>query len=273
VDKIIEVPQTQEIVKHVPKVEVVDVPVQRVVHVPKVEVQTVEQVRHVPVPEVIDVEVEVVTHVPVPVPQIQTVERQIPVPEYIDQEVDVPVPAVQHIEVPVDVPVDQIIHREVPRIVEVPKFIDVPVPVEVEQVEYVHRQVPMPGPPPMQMPMPMLPPMYGGMGQPMPSVPSAAVRTTMSKPVEVGAEAMEDAQPTVVRRASGTLSGSVSMPRLGLGASQSMAAMPTYGGMGPMALPPMGFHGLHDPMHPMNEPLSPKSTLRASGNPFSSHLM
>merc|ERR1719213_1289459 len=123
----------------------------------------------------------------------------------------------------------------------------------------------MPGLPPM--PMPMLPPMFGGLGQPMPSVPGAATVTT--KPAEVAEGAVDDA-PGIVRRTSTTL------PRLG--ASQSMSTLPTYGGMSMFGPMPMlgthgGFAGLHDPMHPMNEPLSPKSTLRASGNPFSSHLM
>ena len=78
VDKIVEIPQIQEVIRHVPVPQIVDVPYTRHVHVPKIEIQTVEQIRHIPVPQIIDVPVEHIVHVPVHVPQIQTVQRPVP---------------------------------------------------------------------------------------------------------------------------------------------------------------------------------------------------
>ena len=45
VERVVEIPQIQEVIRHVPVPQIVDVPFTRHVHVPKVEIQTVEQVR------------------------------------------------------------------------------------------------------------------------------------------------------------------------------------------------------------------------------------
>jgi len=56
--------QIQEVVRHVPRLEIVDVPVVRHEHVPRVEIQTIEQIRQIPVPQIVDVPVEHVVQVP-----------------------------------------------------------------------------------------------------------------------------------------------------------------------------------------------------------------
>jgi len=137
IDRVVEVPTVQEVTRHVPKVEIVDVPVTKVVYVPKIEIQTVEQVRYVPVYQVIDVPVEHEVLVAKEVPYVQTVERPVPTEEVVD--VDVPVYVPQYVPVPeyVDVPQYVDVVREVPNPVPIPAYTDYKYSYPVEQIEEV----------------------------------------------------------------------------------------------------------------------------------------
>jgi hypothetical protein len=137
IDRVVEVPTVQEITRHVPKVEIVDVPVTKIVYVPKIEIQTVEQVRYVPVYQVIDVPVEHEVLVAKEVPYVQTVERPVPTEEVVD--VDCPVYVPQYVPFPqyVDVPQYIDVVREVPNPVPIPAYTDYKYSYPVEQIEEV----------------------------------------------------------------------------------------------------------------------------------------
>ncbi|KAL8447801.1 hypothetical protein Emed_004096 [Eimeria media] len=181
VEKFVEVPQIHEVIKYQvrhkeggppsggplvlqrEKIEYVDVPVERIREVPKVEVKIVEKIRHVPGPiEYIDVPQETVTERPV----IEVVEKIIEEPEIQEFVVETPVMVPSQsppIEIPVEVPVyydvpqyypvkGRVIPVEKERIYE--KIVEVPVPVVHESVRVVkvpqevpvdvYKEVPVP---------------------------------------------------------------------------------------------------------------------------------
>ncbi|KAL8424547.1 hypothetical protein Efla_005653 [Eimeria flavescens] len=163
VEKFVEVPQVHEVIKYQEKIEIVDVPVERIRHVPKVEIKVVEKIRHVPGPiEYIDVPQETICEKPV----IEVVEKIIEEPEIQEFIVETPVPVPSQsppVEIPVEVPVyydvpqyypvkGRVIPVEKERIYE--KIVEVPVPVVHESVRVVkvpqevpvdvYREVPFP---------------------------------------------------------------------------------------------------------------------------------
>ncbi|KAH0477940.1 MAG: hypothetical protein KVP17_001365 [Porospora cf. gigantea B] len=72
VQKIVEVPQVQHVVKHVPKVEIVERPYEVVKEVPRIETKVVEKV--IEVPEIVEV------------PKPYVIEQKISVPRYVDED-------------------------------------------------------------------------------------------------------------------------------------------------------------------------------------------
>ena len=68
----IEVPVVHEVVRRIPRITVHEIPIERVIQVPKKVVQEIEQPIYRPVPHLVHCEVE--HEVPVPLVQTQTVE-------------------------------------------------------------------------------------------------------------------------------------------------------------------------------------------------------
>lgn len=113
VAKVVEIPEVREITKYVDVVKVVDVPVEQVRMVPKLQVREVEKIRHVPGPiEYIDVPQEVIVHKP----RKEIVEKIHEIPVIEDIEVEVPF----YVPTPVGPPEE--IRIEVPLPYDVPQF-------------------------------------------------------------------------------------------------------------------------------------------------------
>ncbi|KAH0478021.1 MAG: uncharacterized protein KVP18_003445 [Porospora cf. gigantea A] len=72
VQKIVEIPQVQHVVRHVPKIEIVERPYEVIKSVPRIETQVVEKV--VEVPEIVEV------------PKPYVVEQKVSVPRYVDED-------------------------------------------------------------------------------------------------------------------------------------------------------------------------------------------
>lgn len=163
VEKFVEVPQIHEVIKYQEKIKFVDVPVERIRRVPKVEVKIVEKIRHVPGPvEYINVPQETIIEKPV----IEVVEKVIEEPEIQDFVIETPV-VVPSQSPPISVPVEVPVYYDVPqyypvrgRVIPVErervyeKIVEVPVPVVHENVRVVkvpqeipfdvYREVPVP---------------------------------------------------------------------------------------------------------------------------------
>jgi hypothetical protein len=71
-DRYVEVPQVVEVVRRVPRVEVHEIPIERIIQEPKKKIEYIEQKTYSPVPRLVQQTVDRV--IPVPVPQIETVE-------------------------------------------------------------------------------------------------------------------------------------------------------------------------------------------------------
>eukprot|EP00434_Breviolum_minutum_P035729 symbB.v1.2.031636.t2/scaffold3683.1/size52090/3 len=79
-DRLVEVREVREVVRRVPRIEVREIPIERVIQVPKKVVQEVEQPVYRPVPHMVKQHVE--REIPVPKPYLQTLEvvQQVSVP-------------------------------------------------------------------------------------------------------------------------------------------------------------------------------------------------
>eukprot|EP00435_Cladocopium_sp_Y103_P019763 s3610_g4.t2 len=79
-DRLVEVREVREVVRRVPRIEVREIPIERVIQVPKKVVQEVEQPVYRPVPHMVKQHVE--REIPVPKPYLQTLEvvKQVSVP-------------------------------------------------------------------------------------------------------------------------------------------------------------------------------------------------
>jgi len=71
-DRFIEVPVVHEVVRRIPRIQVHEIPIERVIQVPKKVVQEIEQPVYRPVPHLVNCEVE--QEIPVPRVQLQTME-------------------------------------------------------------------------------------------------------------------------------------------------------------------------------------------------------
>lgn len=157
-DRYVEVPQIQEVLRVIPRIEVREIPVERIIQVPKKIIQEIERPIFRPVPHLIQQAVE--RQIPVPRTQIQTLEvvKQIPMPimQQVDVQVNYPMPVPMAMPQPmmmqqVPVPVPQPYAVEVEKRVEVPcvqtqiieKIVEVPVAVPVQQQQQVVVQPPM----------------------------------------------------------------------------------------------------------------------------------
>lgn len=99
-DRYVEVEEVREVVRRIPRVEVREIPIERIIHVPKKIIQEIEQPVYRPVPHLVQQRVE--REIPVAKPQIQTLEvvRQVAVPyagdaehgHYLGTEVQTPMP-------------------------------------------------------------------------------------------------------------------------------------------------------------------------------------
>lgn len=149
-NRYVEVPQIQEVLRVIPRVQVKEIPIERIIQVPKKIIQEIERPVYRPVPHLVQQAVE--RQIPVARPQIQTLEvvRQVPysVTQPVDVQVNYPMPVpvatpqpMSVTEVPVPYPVET--ERIVERIVEKPviqtqiveKRVEVPVAVPVPQVQ------------------------------------------------------------------------------------------------------------------------------------------
>merc|ERR1719272_1296833 len=159
-DRYVEVPQIQEVLRVIPRIEVREIPVERIIQVPKKIIQEIERPIFRPVPHLIQQAVE--RQIPVPRTQIQTLEvvKQIPMPimQQVDVQVNYPMPVPMAMPQPmmmqqVPVAVPQPYAVEVEKRVEVPciqtqiieKIVEVPVavPVQQQQQQVVMQQPPM----------------------------------------------------------------------------------------------------------------------------------
>jgi len=157
VDRYIEVPQIQEVLRIIPRVEVREIPIERIIQVPKKIIQEIERPVFRPVPHLVQQAVE--RQIPVPRTQIQTLEVVKQIPYQVDQMVDVqvnyPMPVPTMMPQPtmiqqVPVPYGQPYAVEVEKRVEVPvlqtqvveKIVEVPVAVPVYQQPPVQKVVP-----------------------------------------------------------------------------------------------------------------------------------
>jgi hypothetical protein len=165
-DRYVEVPQIQEVLRVIPRIEVREIPIERIIQVPKKVIQEIEQPIFRPVPHLIQQAVE--REIPVPKVQVQQVEvvKQISQPMYEEIEVMVPQPfpsyeltpgpMMEVMEVPVPQPypvieekevevyVPQVQERFIEKIVEVPIHTEttIEVPVEVPVLQPAPRELP-----------------------------------------------------------------------------------------------------------------------------------
>lgn len=143
-DRFVEVPVVHEVVRRIPRITVHEIPIERVIQVPKKVVQEIEQPIYRPVPHLVHCEVE--HEIPVPLVQTQTVEMvnasyedntepQVEIHKIVEKEIQV-------VEKPVIQPVIQPVIME--KIIEVPvKVEEEPRRVPVTAVPVVHA-VPVP---------------------------------------------------------------------------------------------------------------------------------
>lgn len=186
-DRYVEVPQIQEVVRVIPRIEVREIPIERIIQVPKKVIQEIEQPIFRPVPHLIEMPVE--REIPIPRVQVQQVEVVKQISHPVDQVVDVAVPnpvpiydlkpqtmMMQEREVPVPVPVPTEVERivEVPRVEEkiIERTVEVPVPVPgpVETIEKT-VEVPMTIPAPVHV-----------VAQPVPVVQRVGIMTPPTPP-------------------------------------------------------------------------------------------
>lgn len=136
-DRFIEVPVVHEVVRRIPRIQVHEIPIERVIQVPKKVVQEIEQPVYRPVPHLVNCEVE--QEIPVPRVQLQTMET-VNVrghnEEYHPPEIHVVKEVQKEIQV-VEKPVIQPVIQEV--IVE--KIIERPI--EMQTVDYARPVAPM----------------------------------------------------------------------------------------------------------------------------------
>jgi len=147
-DRYMEVPQIHEVVRVIPRIEVREIPIERIIQVPKKIIQEIERPIYRPIPHLVQQQVE--RQIPVPKVQMQQLEvvKQVPYP--VNQDVDVqvnypmPVPvappppmAVGTVPVPVPTPVPVEVERrvDVPQVQTqvIEKIVEVPVAVPVER--------------------------------------------------------------------------------------------------------------------------------------------
>lgn len=120
--KIVEVPEVREITKFVENVKIIDVPIERVKIVPKLDIREVEKIRHVPGPiEYIDIEQEFI----VAKPYTEIIEHIREIPEIEDVNVEVP----YYVPTPVGPPEE--------------RYINVPLPYDVPHIRYIPDHKPM----------------------------------------------------------------------------------------------------------------------------------
>ncbi|CAK9014624.1 Uncharacterized protein SCF082_LOCUS12400 [Durusdinium trenchii] len=83
-DRLVEVREVREVVRRVPRIEVREIPIERIIQVPKKVVQEVEQPVYRPVPHLVKQNIE--REIPVPKPYTQTLEvvKQVSVPTNAD---------------------------------------------------------------------------------------------------------------------------------------------------------------------------------------------
>lgn len=148
IDRVIEVPRVEESVRKVINKRVVQVPVERVRCVPKIELKQVEKVRYVPGDlEIREIPVEKIVVRPVPCP-MRHHPHPVPTDHFTDSRIDVPVPGnVVHVPVTVETPRDRVVPKYVPGHVitrpvrkPVEKIVEVPVPQIKEEVKVVQKE-------------------------------------------------------------------------------------------------------------------------------------